>query len=178
MRVKKSLNACSAFHHYNSPVRTRTILLQSVLLFYLAVTIAGFLFTMLRVRLPLPWILIRWSYNMMAPYQGDTDINEEMVAEGLRNGRWEFIDLNPYFPVGAGEKNVRMYLRSFRSSEDERAVGAYADFAFALLERERAKGNQWEEIRLSWEEWPRSVLGFSALRRAPDLIRTQIVTVR
>ncbi|MEK7591551.1 MAG: hypothetical protein AAB489_05105 [Patescibacteria group bacterium] len=159
-------------------MRARLLLLQAILLFYLAITIAGFLFTMLRIRLPLPWVLVRFSYNMMAPYQGDTDINEEMVAEGLRNSFWEPIDLNPYFPVGAGEKNVRMYLRSFRSTEDQRAVGAYTDFAVALLERERANGHQWKEVRLTWEEWPRSPLGFSALRKMPDLIRTPIVTVQ
>lgn len=160
-------------------VRTRTIILNAILLAFLAVTIAGFLFTMLRIRLPLPWILIRWSYNMMAPYQGDTDINEELVAEGLTDqGTWSRIDLAPYLPFGPGERNVRMYLRSFRSSEDELAVGAYKTFAAKLLEVENTYqgGRPWKAVRLTWEEWPRSPEGFDALRQAPHLIRTPIVT--
>ena len=158
-------------------VRARAILLNSILLAYLAITLAGFLFTMFRVRLPLPWILIRWSYNMMAPYQGDTDFNEELVAEGLAaNDVWARIDLSPYLPFGDGERNVRMYLRSFRKSEDELALGAYQELAKQLFAREKDQGKAWMAVRLTWEEWPRSPEGFDALRKEPHLVRTFIVT--
>ena len=157
-------------------VRMRLVFLNTILITFLAIALAGFLFTMFRIRLPLPWILVRFSYNMMAPYQGDTDENEELVAEGLTdNGAWAYIDLHPYLPFGDGERNVRMYLRSFRKSEDELALGAYQEFAKKLFEREHARDIPWKSVRLVWEEWPRSPLGFNAARM--DAVRTPIVTV-
>jgi hypothetical protein len=150
-----------------------------ILLSYLAVTVAAFLYTTLRIQIPfLPWSLVHWSYGMMAPYQGELSVNGDLRAEGEEpDGTWQPIDLAPYFPVGFGERNVRMYLRTFRGDGDEAYRAKYGELAQRVMALEAERGRLHRAVRLWWDTWPRSVDGFSALRRAPYISSELILTV-
>lgn len=153
--------------------------------FYLAITASAILYTITRIRVPfLPWFFVRWSYNTMAPYQGDTDFNDDLVAEGLIGRTWHPISLDPYLPFGHGEKNVRKHLRSFQMREqhffpdpadDGLYISKYREFATQLLAHEREKGNTYEAIRLTWVTWPRSPEGYEAMRIAP-FMKEELIT--
>ena len=147
---------------------------------YLAITAEALLYTLFRVR-AWPWPLVRWSYGMMAPYQGDTDFNDDLLAEGKRaDGTWQKIDLDPYFPVGHGEKNVRKHLRTFKPAEGVDPAGYHAAFSVfgkQLLERERLRGREYRAVRLTWQQWPRSPLGYEARKNPPDLLERVITEV-
>lgn len=154
-------------------------LLQTILLCYLTITGSALLYTLFHIRTPVPWTLTRFSYTMMAPYQGDTEINEDLVAFGeYADGSTAIIDLDRYIPGGKGERNVRKYLRSFRRTEDDLQVRKYTEFAQLLLERERKKDPHIRAITLNWHVWPRSPHGFDALRQPPHLKATFITRVR
>jgi hypothetical protein len=159
-------------------VLLRRAVQHAVVVSYLVVTAAAFVYTMTRVRpVPYPlWPLVQMSYGMMAPYQGDTEINEDLIAEGKRpDGKWERIHLDPYFPVGFGEKNVRKFLRSFKAQGTEVHRRKYTEFAWKLLERERRRGRPCEAVRLLWQEWERSPAGFHFLQHEP-FVSTQFIT--
>ena len=154
-------------------------ILQTILLFYLTVTGAALLYTLFHIHTPVPWALVRFSYTMMAPYQGDTEINEDLVAFGEYADRsTKIIDLDRYIPGGKGERNVRKYLRSFRRTEDDLQVQKYTDFAEQLFARERKKDPNLTSVTLNWHAWPRSPQGFDALRTPPHLVATFITRVR
>lgn len=148
-----------------------------VILAYLCVTAFAFLYTMIRVRPPaMLWPMVRFSYGMMAPYQGDTETNEDLVLEGqLPDGRWEIIALESYFPFGFGEANVRTYLRSFKARGRDILRAKYAELGWQILMRERDHGRMYTTVRLLWQEWPRSPAGFGFLRRAP-FVETFVIT--
>lgn len=163
------------------------IVKSALIFFYFAITASAILFTLTRIRVPfLPWFFIRWSYNVMAPYQGDTDFNDDLVAEGeLPNGVWEQVNLDPYLPFGKGERNVRKHLRSFQMREqhffpdpadDGLYLAKFQEFATQLLAHEREKGNTYEAIRLTWVSWPRSPDGYEALR-IPLFTKEEIITI-
>lgn len=134
----------------------------------------GFLYTMTKKYPPLiPWRLSRFSYGMMAPWQSYTITNTELVAEGRGvDGVWERIDLWPYFPYMRGERGIRETLRTFRGQRNQK----YAAMADMLKEREAKNGKVYEEIRILWERWPKSVDGYSALRKEPEVETTPILT--
>lgn len=100
----------------------------------------------------------------MAPYQGDTDFNDDLWAEGkLADGTWETINLDPYFPVGFGERNVRKHLKTFANPHDLQ-WHAFNRFAIQLLDRKHRDGVDYGAVRLTWLQWPRSPGGFEFLR--------------
>ena len=153
--------------------------LQTILLLYLTVTGAALLYTLFHIHLPVPWALVRFSYTMMAPYQGDTEINEDLVAFAeLADGSTKIIDVDRYIPGGKGERNVRKYMRSFRRTEDDLQSQKYTEFAQLLLAHERKNDPNIRSITLNWHAWPRSPLGFDALRQPPHLKATYITRVR
>ncbi len=149
---------------------------QTVVLAYLCVTALAFLYTMVRVRPPaMLWPVVRFSYGRMAPYQGDTETNEDLVLEGqLPDGRWEVIALEPYFPFGFGEANVRVYLRSFKARGHDVLRAKYAELGLQILAREHEQGRTYTTLRLLWQEWPRSPAGFDFLRRVP-FVETSVI---
>lgn len=105
---------------------------------------------------------------MMAPYQGYSENNFAMIAEGQSpNGQWTKIDIDSYFPGSRGERGFRTFLLSFRTRGAETTTEGYRALAEQIRRREEALGRSWNEVRLSFESWPVSPEGFDAQRRAP-----------
>ncbi len=150
-------------------------------LLFAYVTCSAFLYTLTRVRTTLPWSVLRFGYAMMAPYQGYATKATAFVAEGRREGEgeWETIDLAPYFPVSRGETIARALLRSFveEDGNDARRREQYVIMALQLLEREQERGNAFAEVRLLFEQWPVSVLGYEANRIEPLIERYPLARV-
>lgn len=162
----------------------RRILGHIVVMCYLSVVASALLFTLQRITLPIPRTLLLFSYATMAPYQGYTRENDELIAEGrLEGGSIIPINLKPYYPLGHGWESVRMRLRSFRVSDDDDPGGRealrvkYRELAFLLLERERIRGRSFQSVRLLWEEWPLSPRGYTSLRFPPFTEVTEITQV-
>ncbi|NOS67414.1 MAG: hypothetical protein HOO67_03570 [Candidatus Peribacteraceae bacterium] len=150
----------------------RRILQNTVVFVYLTVTAAAMVYTMSRISL-LPRLMIRWSYGMMAPYQGDTAWNGDFLYEGqLPDGTWERIDIDAYMPFGFGERNARKFLRVY---DDETRRTKYPQFASLLLERERAKGRDYQAVRVYFDMWDRSPAGFEFLH-TPLFTKRKLLT--
>ncbi|TSC57890.1 MAG: hypothetical protein Greene041619_895 [Candidatus Peregrinibacteria bacterium Greene0416_19] len=147
---------------------------------YGVITLTAFIYTLTRIRL-LPasvWPLVDHSYSMMAPYQGDDEWNADLLAEGLRSdGRWESINLGPYFPQGRGEANVRAFLKGFWRREKGRWFARYSELARQLLLHERGRGRSIVSVRLTLERWPRAPESFGHLRAGPLVLRHVLAEV-
>ncbi len=154
------------------------VLQQLVVAGYVAVTIAGFSYTMLRYWIPtVPRTLAVFSYGMMAPYQSYRTYNEELVAEGRASGNWERIDLRAYMPFIRGERLHRGYLVGFHGKGQEYLSQKYREFARQVMRLESAHGRQWQSVRLRLEKWPVSPAGFEYLRQPEFIEITSLVQV-
>lgn len=153
-------------------MRLRSVLRHAVVISYLLITIGGLGYTVFRIRPPLPEILWRYSYATMAPFQGNSPRNSDVAAEGLRtDGVWERIDLTRYVPQSTGWRTVRLSLREI---PEGRRAETYDAMAHLLLERERARGNLYEAVRLMSEYWYASPNGYEAMRRDPYVERREV----
>lgn len=151
---------------------SKHVLQQMVVVIFLLITLSGFLFAVLRVRVPfVPWFLTYLSYSAMAPYQGMSMENQALAAQGQRHGgTWEEIDLLPYYPLARGKQDIRMLeIGWMRMAEEgsEDPEQAYRRKCRALartvLHRERSSGREFVKVRLSWDHWPLSSGGHDAL---------------
>lgn len=126
---------------------------------------------MSKVQLPgIPWPVLRYFYGMMAPYQGYSVVNADLLAEGKRaDGTWEKINLDPYYPMIRGNQIMYRRLRSFLAQGEEKHKQKYTELATLLLERERRQGETYLAVRLAWQEWPASPLGWDALRHGSQI---------
>jgi len=151
----------------------KKILQWVILLAFLAFSTGGFYYTMTREYPPfIHWRLSRFSYGMIAPWQTYTVNNTELIAEGkLSDGSWERIDLKRYFPYQIGERNIRETIRTLGGNRTEE----YRHMASEIQERENERGKTYSNIRLSWEKWPKSPLGYEALRTEENLTTTPII---
>ena len=136
---------------------------QLVVVCYLVITAAAFVYTMTRERL-LPQPVISWSFGMMAPYQGDTDWNAVLVAEGkLTSGAWQRIDLEPFYrPFSHGEGLIRRYFFHDGTFGTPGNTTRYRQLGEALLRLEQRAGHPFTAIRFTLEQWPRTPEGFEA----------------
>lgn len=156
-------------------MKFRPVLLQAVVIGYLAWTACAFVLTMTKIQL-LPMGILRWSYGMMAPYQGDTPWNADFAYEGrLPSGTWETIDIDHYFPQQQGERNVRKFIRTYQAEGPAAHTEKFTEFAQILLGHERDRGKQYDAVRIWYEEWPRSPAGYQALHLSTFTTR-QFVT--
>lgn len=131
---------------------------------YLFVTANALTYTIFRRSL-LPTPVIRYFYGMMAPYQGYSTQNIELVAEGKRaDDSWETIDLLPYFPGSTGERTFREFLLSHRAQGKEVTRQGYARLAEEIRIQETHRGRPYTEIRLAFDTWPMAVDGYEMLR--------------
>lgn len=138
-------------------------------------TFSGLTYTLIRVRTPLPWVITRYSYGMIAPYQGYDPRNSEIFAEGENpDGSWEVINLDRYFPYLLGERSARMHFLSFPFDEEARRTSSYKIWAEQLLKHENDRGHAYTSVRISWDEWPVSPTSYDDLRRVPFVERTFI----
>lgn len=141
---------------------------------YFWVTFCAFLYTVFHIPLFFPYEPVRYAYGMMAPYQGFSRERGEILAEGrLPDGSWEVIDLSPYYPVIPGERNLRevWWMWGGRSGDREADRVRYAR---TLLTLERAKGNAYEAVRVSWQRWPSMTGGYRDLK-VPAFTQTELL---
>ena len=123
---------------------------------------------MVRIELPfIPNRVLHFFYGMMAPYQGYTTDNFDLLAEGKKGERWERINLDPYYPMILGNQVMFRRLRSFHAESEEVSRKKYTELAERLLKYEKERGQAFERIRLTWQAWPMSIRGWDALRREP-----------
>jgi hypothetical protein len=155
----------------------RVVLRHTIILAYLLITGAAFIYTMTGIALPVPWHLLRWSYGMMAPYQGDTDWNADIRAEGkLPSGSWETIRLQPYYkPFGHGEEMSRKYLVQEAATNIAGKEQLYRKIAEQLLTHQKRAGKEYTTVRIWRDRWPRSPEGFEA-QRLPAFTETVLLT--
>ena len=147
-----------------------------VVIVFLILTLTALILTMTKL-LVLPLSIVRWSYGMMAPYQGDTYFSADFVYEGrLPDGSWEVITIDPYMPYEFGETNVRKFLRIYQDRGTEGQRKKFTDFALILLERERARGTPYTAVRIWFEQWDRSSGGYEFLR-TPLFTKRELVTI-
>ncbi len=132
---------------------------------YVSVLLSALIFAMTRTAPLWPKEVFYHFYAMMAPYQSDSDINTDIVAEGLnRGGRWEKIDLNLYFPQGLGEANARRKLEGVESLKTEEDLQkGYRQLAAQVRALEAKNKRSYSAIRLYRDTWPKSHAGFEAL---------------
>lgn len=151
---------------------------MSVVVFYLAVTCAAFIYVMTRIRVLFPEPVVIFAYGMMAPYQADSEWNTDFIAEGLQGTAWHPIDLAPYYPFGFGETNVRKHLITFHWRGAESDQRARASQALQILALERRRGHSYTAVRIIQQQWPRSPEGFDALRKKPYMTSEVLTEVR
>lgn len=151
-----------------------------ILITFVVITMAAFVFTMTRVTL-LPWHIIALSYGMMAPYQSTTPYNFAMVAEViLEDGSRQTVDLKRYYPVVDPEMYIRQYIpfTHWRNDPSAPAVLAaeYDSLAKQMLRREQERTPGVVRLELFWEQWPLSPWGFETERTPYKVTRTLIAT--
>lgn len=131
---------------------------------YLSFTANALVYTVIHRSL-LPTPVIRYFYGMMAPYQGYSTYNVELVAEGKKaDGSWDTIDLLPYFPGSTGERTFREFLLSHRVRGQEVTQRGYERMAEQLREKESKHGRPYAAVRLIFEMWPVSPDGYESFR--------------
>ena len=137
------------------------------ILLYLICTFCAWTYTLFRWS-PVSPHIVRFFYGMMAPYQNYSLINVELIAEGQADdGIRKRIDLGPYFPESRGERAFRTFLIDFRVQGTENTRHAYRRLAEAIRAQEAARGRDCRTVELTFESWPVSPKGFSALRLPP-----------
>ena len=133
----------------NAPMRRAIPILQHLfLLYFLFMTLYALIFTMTRVQyFPfIPWTVLRFHYGMMAPYQGISATNADLLAEGLREGSWHRIDLDPYYSMVRGSQVMYRRMRSFSFLEPEVYQQKYSELAKKFLRLEAERGEEYESI--------------------------------
>jgi len=154
-------------------MQPKKILAHTFILCYVAITFFAALFAFTKKQItPIPWPIIRYSYGMMAPYQGYSTTNVDLLAEGKEeDGTWKTIDLDPYYPMIRGTQVMYRRLRSFHAQGAKVHKEKYTELAELLLGKE----GTYESIRLTWQEWPVSPEGWDA-NRTNDLITDYFIT--
>lgn len=125
----------------------------------------AFTYTMLRKWTYFLWPIVRFEYMMMAPYQSYTKYSEEFTVRGLRGGRWEEIDLSPYFPVLLGERSLRENHMYRGRSFDWDPRKEYRRMSELIVMLEARSGKTYDRLVLEWWKWPASPEGFYALKQ-------------
>jgi len=99
-----------------------------------------------------------------------------MLAEGkVSNGEWVKIDVDAYYPVLHGEQNIRQYAAVFGYTvPDNRLEWLRMSYAKKILELEKAKGNAYSAIRISWEQWP-TMTGDYRANKFPAATETSLI---
>ena len=155
---------------------------HTIIITYLMITFLAFVLTMTHTYVPVVSTVLRpviaYSYGMMAPYQGYERLNEALMAEGLgADGTWRSISLDPYFPVLRGERKIREYYLIYGDGKNPDIVTEHATrVAKTLLQLEHERGSEFTAVRLSWDQWQPSPLGFEALHHEPSLFTRLLAT--
>jgi hypothetical protein len=111
---------------------------------------------------------------MLRGYESDSDSNVDIVAEGLnRNGQWQKIDLNAYYPESYGEASTRRLLPGVRTWKgEEKMKDAQMQLARQILKLEIKNQRPYTTVRLYEESWPKSPVSVDALHMPEHTTRT------
>lgn len=141
------------------------MLLDAILVGWLIVTAGGFYITFTHKVPPFLPRITHFSYGMLAPYQNDDDINvEPVVVAWEASGATTLLPIEGYFPGVRGERNSRMRLEQVAGQDPQIMARNYETILTQILLHERAAGRAFARLDLIWEEWPKSPLGYDALR--------------
>jgi len=152
---------------YTPAMSLRRVLTHTLIITYLFLTAYAFFFTMVRQKISIvPEGVLHFFYGMMAPYQGYTTYNFDLLAEGKNEeGQWETINLDPYYPMLLGHQVMYRRLRTFHYEGEEESRHGYTKLAELLRKHEEEKGEIYTSVRLTWQTWPMSPFGWDAMRR-------------
>ena len=154
----------------------RHLLLHSLLLSYVVLLIAALGYTIFRWEL-LPKELVLPVYATMAPYQGYTTVNTELVVEGQTDeGVWQQIDIHSYVPSGRGEFSYRGFMLKETATMEQRN-DRYDIFARHVQRLEKERGREWQSVRLILREWPKSPHGYHVLNTPENQTDTHLFTL-
>ncbi len=92
----------------------------------------------------------------------------EVVAFGSDATGERRIDLAKYFPVSRGQMAYRLWFQTSRNAGPEVAEQHYADLANQIERKENVR-----DVHFMIETWPRSQLGYDALRGSGSLTPLQ-----
>ncbi len=153
------------------------IFLNIVISLYLVITAGGMYQTVTHIQSPIFPTLSQFSYGMLAPYQGDSDINAEVVLIAEEEGgATRILPVGRFFQGELGERTVRSLLEQLKDRDVPALREIYEPMLVQILQHERDKGHAYLSLSIYQEAWPKSVDGYEALRTRS--IRTFIASVR
>lgn len=148
---------------------------QAIVIGFLLMTFSGFVYTVSRAKLPIPWIFTNWSYHMMGPFQGYDRENYDMLIEvQAKDGTWRKIENETLLDLPRQKRTAVLTLKKFSDDPIDMRFEQYRELAMKLFD----SLNRSEEItalKISLEYWPQSEEGIDVLRK-PPLVRTQFIT--
>lgn len=145
-------------------VTNQKLFLHSAILSYLLLLGSGLTFTLFRYSV-LPMNMVQPFYGTMAPFQGYTTENYELVAEGRpAGGIWQEINLQQYIPAGRGEFSYRGYNLEYEAGL-QGEINLYELYAKKVQAAETRNGRTYDEVRLIRRRWPTSPAGYHYLNR-------------
>ncbi len=148
------------------PAAFRRDILNGLIVLYLLVVAGGLCTTVTHRPVRVLTALTDFMYGMLAPYQFDNPTNVDLAVTAWDNeGRSVLLPVAHYFPGQLlGERNSRMRLEKLHDQSLPSMAAAYRKILLQILEREHQAGHEYVRLDLVWEEWPRSALGYDALR--------------
>lgn len=153
-------------------MHTQRTFLDALILSYCGLLAAAFFVAMTH---RFPTVLrgpILFAYGMIAPYQGASNNNTELVLVGYQDsGVATIIDLDGYFPGLHGERNARQNFDMLAETSIEKLAPFYGNYVSQIFDHEKAKGNMFTHLELIREQWPKSVEGYRE-GRADSVQRT------
>ncbi|MEQ1849451.1 MAG: hypothetical protein ABL890_02580 [Candidatus Peribacteraceae bacterium] len=141
--------------------RFRT-LTDTLIVTYLLITGWAFFVTMTHIFPigPLRPIVI-FSYGMMAPYQGSSAVNTELVVRATTpEGTTVLASIDHYFPGLHGERNSRQLLEQFADRSPEKLEPYFDRFLEQFLALEAGQGRLYSSATLFSEVWLRDPAGY------------------
>lgn len=104
--------------------------------------------------------LTRFSYGMLAPYQGDSDENYDIAVVAWHQNMSVLHPVHQYVPGIFGEKILRITMVFIPEKDIEGRRKAYTSFFSQILEHERDTGKQIDRFDVYSEVWQRSPLSY------------------
>lgn len=139
---------------------------DTLIVTYLLMTAAAFYLTMTHrfpenfLRLPLHYV-----YGMMAPYQGASPLNRELVLVGYdERGVATVIDMDRYFPGLKGERNARQMLDQIADRSTETLRTYYLLYLQDIDAHLQDEGRAFLSYALWRETWAQSPEGYGVGR--------------
>ncbi len=141
-------------------------LLQHVIVFgYVIMMIAGFIFAVSRMALPIPRFFTDWSYRMIAPFQGYDKENYDVLIDAKRpDGSWQTIDPATLLSLPRSKRTAFFMMSNFKDAPIDERYEHYKELANGMLSYLQSTGEDYDSLRMSFLFWPQSPLGIEHFR--------------